>query len=232
MGLLPHPCSLTRGGGPPRSPSRAVHPSQPPPARGASRTPHSARNPDKPPPTPRPTIPRRIPGFQHLPKPVSHPASAPTADNRCGTVLEGGGQPEPPHPARGLLEVREAPCERETGSKKLPAGGGPNHSAELAKYLQRDSCGRTKPLSSAPQPKIWAPRGDRAPTAPLPGTRSGPPAAGGGPGETPLSAPSPCPRGAPGRPRHLRPPAAGARLQGTKGAEDSPQPRRRAALAA
>ncbi|XP_029783611.1 cuticle collagen 2-like [Suricata suricatta] len=136
------------------------------------------------------------------------------------------------------MEAGEAPRERATGFEKLPAWGGPGRPAQPAKYLQRDSCGRTKPFSSAPRPKIWAPRGDRAPAAPLPGTQSrscrpgSGVARGGGRGPAALG-----PATRPSEDRRAAappeaPPAAGARPRGTKGAEDSPLQQSWAALAA
>lgn len=135
-----------------------------------------------------------------------------------------------------LLEVREAPCEREIdSSKKLPPGRTSPLGAP-AKCLQRDSCGGTKPFSSTLRPKIWAPCGDPAPATTLPGTGAVPPVQAGGPGEPLLLAPLPGRPGLPDARDTWGPPATGARLEGTKGAEDSPSsgvgPRRRLASAA
>lgn len=105
-------------------------------------------------------------------------------------------------------------------------------------HLQGDGGGPTKPFSLTTitqRLELWAPRGDGAPAAPLPRTeparRLGVPARGPGEG----AAPGPTARPSGGRPTAPTPegsPAPGARLEGTKEAEDSPQQRSRAAPAA
>lgn len=127
-----------------------------------------------------------------------------------------------PSASRASWKSGKPPREWATGCEKLPTAEEPDHSAQPAKYLQRDRCGRTKPFSSAPRPKIWAPRGDRAPAAaplrhPSPGDPEPSRGLGAGVGghqgwgtqtgeEARRSAPPPGRRRAAGRPHHLRAP--------------------------
>lgn len=80
-----------------------------------------------------------------------------------------------------LLEVREAPCEREMGSKKLLAEK--DLTTRVAGQIFTETrLWHTKPFSSAPRPKIWAPSEDRDPTVPLLGPGGCPAGRGAGPG--------------------------------------------------
>ena len=83
--------------------------------------------------------------------------------------------------------------------------------------------GHTKPFSSAPRLKIWAPRGDRALAAPLRGPGDGP--AGWGdqaPGAPGRRRAQPGRGGAARRPGHLKAPGKRRQVGRDKGSEDSP----------